>query len=57
MILHWKLEILDEVHQSNLVNPLEEECWDLETMHMFQSPGTTEHTQIVFIDISLFPIS
>jgi hypothetical protein len=60
MILHWKLEILDEVHQWNLVIPLEE-CWEPENMHTFQSPGealeqSTKHTQIVFFDCSLFPI-
>jgi hypothetical protein len=32
------LEILDEVHQSNPVNPLKV-YWDLEKMHSFEIPG------------------
>jgi hypothetical protein len=34
------VEILDEVHQSHPVNPLEEtDCWDPKHMHGLQSPG------------------
>jgi hypothetical protein len=32
------LEILDQVHQLNTVNPLED-CWHAEKNHSFQSPG------------------
>jgi hypothetical protein len=34
-----ELEILDEVHQLNPASPLED-CWDLESMHSLQTPGT-----------------
>ncbi len=47
------LEILDVVHQSNPMNPLEEECT------AFQSSGgaleqSNKHSQIIFIDGSQF---
>ncbi len=52
------LEILDEVHQSNPVNPLED-CWESpDKMHSFQSPRgalqeSNKYSQIVFIECSL----
>jgi len=53
---------LDEVHQSNPVNPLEDyQDPDSEKMQSFESPGgaleeSNKHSQIVFIHCSLFPI-
>ncbi len=54
------LKILDEVHHSYLVNPLED-CCDPGKVHNFQDPGGTleessKQSQIVFIDHSLFLI-
>jgi len=62
--LHWlsvcgpALEILDEVQQSNPVDPLEDWC-DPGKMHIFQSHGVAleqsgKYSQIIFIDCSLF---
>jgi hypothetical protein len=47
------LEILDEVQQSNAVNPLEDFCAP-ERMHSFHSPGgaleqSNKYNQIVFM--------
>jgi hypothetical protein len=58
--LDLELEILDEVQQSNAVNPLEDFC-DPERIHSFHSPGgaleqSNKYNQIVFIDCSLFLI-
>jgi len=50
------LEIFDELHESNSVNPLED-SWDPENMHRVQSPGgeqSDKHSQS--IDWSLFLI-
>jgi hypothetical protein len=49
---------LDEVDQSNAMDPLED-CCDPEKMHIFQRPGRpreqcNEYSQIVFIDCSCF---
>jgi hypothetical protein len=49
---------LDEVHESNEVNLLLEDCWDPEKLHTFQSSGgvleqSNKHNPNVFIDCSL----
>jgi hypothetical protein len=54
------LKILDEVHHSYLVNPLED-CCDPGKVHNFQDPGgalegSSKQSQIVLIDCSLFLI-
>jgi hypothetical protein len=56
------LVTLDEVHQENPVNPLEDYKYpDSEKMYSFASPGgaleeSNKHSQIAFIHCSLFPI-
>jgi hypothetical protein len=45
------LEILDEVHESNLMDSLKD-CCDPEKMHNFQSlEHSNKHNQLVFIEI------
>jgi hypothetical protein len=46
------LEILDEVHQSNPVNPLED-CWESPQKMHRPLQESNEYGQIVFIECSL----
>jgi hypothetical protein len=48
------MEIIDEVQQSNLVNPLKD-CTMTELLELEKSPTTLN--QIVFIEYSLFQIN
>jgi hypothetical protein len=58
--LPWKPWMM-RYRQSNLVNSLED-CCDREKLHNVQNPAgalkqSNEHSQVVFIDCSLFLIS
>jgi hypothetical protein len=49
------MEILDEVHQSKPVNPLEDLLWDPQKYTAFQRAleESSKHSRIVLVDCSL----